>query len=123
MAVVGDLRHAGQVRRGLSDGTGFRRPPTVQRVAADRGPALLRTRGRAVRVPIPGRGFLRQRAVPGNGGRPTDQPGRQLRVPGGRGRVQHPVVRFPVAVLRQGQVQRVITTHPSTNRRHRVSRL
>jgi len=111
MAVVGDLRHADPVRRRLSDGSGFRRPPAVQRAVAERGSELLQTRGRAVRVPVPGRSFLRQRAVPGHGGRPTDQPGRQLRVPGGRRRVQRPVVRRPAAVLRQGQVQRVIEAH------------
>jgi len=62
-------------------------------------------------VPVPGRSFLRQRTVPGHGGRPADQPGRQLRVPGGRRRVQHPAVRGPTAVLRQGKVQRMIKTH------------
>lgn len=111
MAVVGDLRYADQVRRRLSDDSGFRRPPTVQRAVAKRGSELLQTRGQAVRVPLPGRSCLRQRAVPGHGGRPTDQPGRQLRVPGDRRRVQHPVVRRPAAVLRQGQVQRVIEAH------------
>jgi len=99
---MGDLRHADQVRRGLSDGPGFRRPPAVQRVAAERGAELFHTRGRAVRVPVPGRSFLRQRTVPGHGGRPADQPGRQLRVPGRRRRVQHPAVCGPAAVLHQG---------------------
>jgi len=124
MAVVGDVRHADQVRRGLSDGPGFRRPPAVQRVAAERGPELLHTRGRAVRVPVPGRSFLRQRTVPGHGGRPADQPGRQLRVPGRRRRVQRPAVRGPAAVLRQGKVQRMIKTHPPPSPNyHYVGRL
>jgi len=104
MAFVGYLRHADQVRRCLSDGPGFRRPPAVQRVAAELDAELLHIRGRTVRVPVPGRSFLRQRKVPGRGGRPADQLGRQLRIPGRRRRVQHPTVRGPAAVLRQGKV-------------------
>jgi len=76
MAVVGDVRHADQVRRSLSDGPGFRRPPAVHRVATERGAELFHTSGRAVRVPVPGRGLLRQRAISGHGGRPADQFGR-----------------------------------------------
>lgn len=111
MAVVGDLRHADQVRRGLSDSPGIQRPPAVQRVAAERGAELLHTRGRAVCVPISGWSFLRQRTISSHGGRPADQSGRQLRVSGRRRRVQHPAVRGPAAVLHQGKVQRVIKTH------------
>jgi len=107
VAVVGDIRHADQVRRRLSDGPGFRRPPAVHRVTAERGAELFYTSGRAVRVSVPGRGFLRQRAVSGHSGRPADQFGRKLRVPGSRRSVQRPAVRGPVAVLRQGQVQRM----------------
>lgn len=111
MVVVGDLRHTDQVRRGLSDRPGIRQPPAVQRVAAERGAELLHTRGRAVCVPVPGRSFLCQRKISGHGGRPADQPGRQLRVSGRRRCVQHPAVRGPTAVLHQGKVQRVIKTH------------
>lgn len=106
------VRGADQVRRGVSDGTGVRRAPAVRGAAAERGPELHRARGGHVRVPLPGRRLVREREIPGRGGRPADQPGGQLRVPRGRHGVQRAAVRGPVAVLRQGQVQRMTESAP-----------
>lgn len=108
MAVVGHVRHADQVRRRLPDGPGVRRAPAVRGTAAGRRPQLHRARGRDVHVPVPGRRFVRQRAVPGHGGRPAAQPGRQFRLPRRRHGVQRAAVRGPVAVLHQGQVPGVM---------------
>lgn len=107
MADVDHVRHADPVRRGVSDGPGVRRPPAVRGTAAGRRTELHRARGRDVHVPLPGRRFVRERAVPGHGGRPAAQPGRQFRVPRRRHGVQRFAVRGPVAVPRQGQVPRV----------------
>lgn len=108
VAVVDHVRHADQICGGVPDVTGVRRAPAVRGAAPERGPKLHHTRRGDVRVPIPGRRFVREREIPGHGGRPADQSGGQLRVPRSRHGVQRAAVRGPVAGLCQGQVQRMI---------------
>lgn len=104
------VRRADQIRRRVPDGPGIQRTSAVRGTGPKRTGELHRAGGRGVLVPVPERRLLREREVPGRGGRPADRPGGQFRVPNRRDGIQRVAVRSSVAVLHQGQVQRVTTS-------------
>lgn len=106
----------------ILDSPGFQRTSAVFRVSAGLHSQLYRGVATGdVYLPVFVGRHVRPRSISTAGGRSPRQPGGNVRVPRHCNGVQRPAVRVPTAVLRQGQVQRVIAMAIYTTNRHNLT--